>query len=311
MSDVEEIEDKDIKNIAVAVNPQAAFGANPGAGNQVVALLRAAGHRPQLLNAGSYAQLAANVAAVLDERRADALLMVGGDGMVHLGVNALAGSEVPLGLVPAGTGNDAARSWGLPLGDVPGAVEHFLRSSLAPRKVDLGVARTEGGEHYFAAALSAGFDAVVNERANAWHWPKGRSRYNLAIVRELATFRPISYRLTVDGVDEEVEAMLVAVANGQSFGGGMKIAPEAQIDDGELDLFMVAPVSRVKLITLFPKVFSGRHTGHPAVSIRRVRSVRIEGLESSRPITGYADGERLGGLPAEVEIAPRALTLWG
>lgn len=301
----------EVFQIAIAVNPQAAFGANPGAGRQTAELLRAAGHQSQLLEAGSYAELRAEVAGALRKGQLDALLMVGGDGMVHLGINALAGAEVPLGLIPAGTGNDAARSWGIPLADVPAAVEHFLQSARQPRQVDLGLVRLAKTEHYFASALSAGFDAVVNERANSWRWPRGRSRYNLAILRELATFRPISYRLSVDGVEEEFEAMLISVSNGQSYGGGMKITPDAQIDDGELDLFSVAPVSRVKIVALFPKVFSGTHVQHAAVRIRRVHSVRIEGTDAARPIIGYADGERLGPLPAEVEIVPRALTLWG
>lgn len=297
--------------IAVAVNPRAAFGANPAAGGRVVELLRAAGQRPCLLEAGSYAELRADVQRVLDAGQADALLMVGGDGMVHLGINALAGLEVPLGLIPAGTGNDAARSWGVPVGDLSAAVAAFLSGAHRPRTVDLGRVRNADSEEYFAAALSAGFDAVVNERANGWSWPKGRSRYNLAILRELAVFRPLHYRLEVDGVTEEIEAMLVAVANGQSFGGGMKITPEAQIDDGELDLFVVAPISRGKLVTLFPKVFQGKHVGHPAVSIRRVRSVRIELLGSNAGLVGYSDGERFGSLPVQVDIVPGALTLWG
>ncbi len=299
--------------IVVAVNPRAAFGANSDAGARVVGLLEAAGHQVRLLQAGSYPELAAQVSSAVqgDGAGLDALLMIGGDGMVHLGINALAGSTVPLGLIPAGTGNDAARSWGLPVGDLPAAVAAFLAGAQRPRTVDLGRVRNADSAEYFAAALSAGFDAVVNERANAWSWPKGRSRYNLAILRELAVFRPLRYRLEVDGAAEELEAMLVAVANGQSFGGGMKITPKARIDDGELDLFVVAPVSRWKLLTLFPKVFQGKHVDHPAVSIRRVRSVRIELLDRKAGVAGYSDGERLGALPVQVEIVPGALTLWG
>ncbi|NYE94982.1 diacylglycerol kinase (ATP) [Psychromicrobium silvestre] len=294
--------------IVVAVNPQAAFGSRRGAGEQVAELLRAAGHQPRLLREASYQALATQVHQAL-ATGVDALLMVGGDGMVHLGVNALAAPGVPptpMGVIPVGTGNDAARSLSLPLRDVPAAVERFLLGAENPQLIDLGRISSATGERYFAVSCSAGFDAKVNERANSWRWPKGRNRYNLAIARELATFRPISYRLEVDGVPEEIEAMLIATANGQSLGGGMKITPEAVMNDGELDLFVVAPMSRLRLMNLLPKVFSGTHVGAPEVSIRRVRSVRIEASN----VVAYADGERIGPLPTQIDIVPGALTMW-
>lgn len=299
--------------IAVAVNPQAAFGSSHGSGERVLELLRFAGHQPELLREASYQALTASVHQTL-QQGVDALLMVGGDGMVHLGVNVLAGAAVPgipMGLIPVGTGNDAARSLGLPLRDIPAAVQRFLAGAQRPRSIDLGKISSERGEEFFAVSFSAGFDARVNERANGWHWPKGRQRYNLAIVRELATFRPIPYRLVVDGVVEEIEAMLIAVANGNSLGGGMKITPDASMSDGELDLFVVAPMSRLRFMALFPKVFSGKHVGEAEVSIRRVRSVRIDAeLPGNRELVSYADGERVGALPRQIDLVPAALTLW-
>ncbi|AJT41497.1 hypothetical protein UM93_08175 [Psychromicrobium lacuslunae] len=299
--------------IAVAVNPQAAFGSSRGSGERVLELLRAAGHQPVLLRETNYQALTASVRQAV-QQGVDALLMVGGDGMVHLGVNVLASEAVPptpMGLIPVGTGNDAARSLGLPLGDIPAAVQRFLAGAQQPLSIDLGKVSSDREEEFFAVSFSAGFDARVNERANGWRWPKGRQRYNLAIVRELATFRPIRYRLVVDGVAEELEAMLIAVANGTSLGGGMKITPDAQLSDGELDLFVVAPMSRLRLVALFPKVFSGRHIGEPEVSIRRVRSVRIEAeLPGNQSLVSYADGERVGALPRQIDLVPAALTLW-
>ncbi|WP_394939012.1 diacylglycerol/lipid kinase family protein [Psychromicrobium sp. YIM B11713] len=294
--------------IAVAVNPQAAFGSSKASGDKVRGLLQAAGHQTVLLRETSYQALAGHVRRVLIEG-VDALLMVGGDGMVHLGVNALAADgvpRVPLGLIPVGTGNDAARSLGIPLRDLPAAVDRFLAGAEQPRTVDLGKVTSGQRSQFFAVSLSAGFDARVNERANSWSWPKGRQRYNLAIVRELATFRPISYRLVVDGETQDLEAMLIAVSNGRSLGGGMKITPDAEMDDGELDLFVVSPMSRLRFIALFPKVFSGKHTGEAEVSIRRVRSVSI----AASGVVAYADGERIDALPLQIEVLPKALTLW-
>jgi diacylglycerol kinase (ATP) len=151
--------------------------------------------------------------------------------------------------------------------------------------------------------VSAGFDAAVNERANAWRWPGGKSRYPLAMLRELASFRAITYTVTADGERWRQDAMLISVANGQSIGGGMKITPDAVLDDGYLDLFIVGPLSRLGLLTVFPKVFSGGHLGHPAVRIRRVRNVEL----SADSVVAYADGERIGPLPLTIEVVPGAV----
>ncbi len=168
----------------------------------------------------------------------DALVVAGGDGMVHLGVNALAGSgatfgATALGIIPSGTGNDMARALGLPRHNVPAAAARILAALPAGgRVIDAGRVRAGGRTHWFAGVVSAGFDAAVNERANAWRWPRGRARYNLAMLRELATFGAIEYTVTADGERWQQGAMLISVANGQSIGGGMKVVPDAVLDDG-------------------------------------------------------------------------------
>jgi diacylglycerol kinase (ATP) len=151
--------------------------------------------------------------------------------------------------------------------------------------------------------VSAGFDAAVNERANAWRWPRGQARYHLAMLRELASFRAINYTVTADGETWQQAAMLISVANGQSIGGGMKVTPDAVLDDGLLDLFIVSRLSRTGLLKVFPKVFSGGHLGHPAVHIRRVRKVEL----SADNVVAYADGERIGPLPLTIEVVPGAV----
>lgn len=304
--------------IAVAVNPRAAFAGtrreSPGrTGDNVVARLREAGHSVSVLRRRNYQALQEAVDSAITAG-AQALVVVGGDGMVHLGVNALAGrtaangAPIPLGIIPAGTGNDAARGLGLDHRDPAAAVERFLSACQGrPRTVDLGrIDRAGEAPVWFMGALSAGFDALVNERANNWTWPRGPMRYNLAILRELAFLKPLSYALTVDGQARTQQAMLISVSNGTSIGGGMMITPDARYDDGRLDLFVVSPLSRLKFLRVFPLVFSGRHTGWDEVHIERVSEVVID----SPGLVGYADGERMGSLPLTVQVDPGALALW-
>lgn len=238
------------------------------------------------------------------EEGLDALVVVGGDGMVSLAVEAVRDSGLPFGVVPSGTGNDVARGLGIPLDD-PDAAIALLLDALddGPRTIDAG--KVVHGVHttWFVGAVSAGFDALVNERANLMRRPRGRSRYTIAILRELISLRPRGYDLVVDGVAERVDAVLLAVANNTSIGGGMLIVPDADLSDGRFDLFVVAPISRFRFLRLFPKVFSGTHAGLDIVRISRVRSVSIDAVG----ITAYADGERIGPLPVSIEVVPGAL----
>ncbi len=226
-------------------------------------------------------------------------MVVGGDGMVHLGANALAGSDIPLGVVASGTGNDVARTLGLPRKNPEAAVDHLLSALAAPpRYMDLGLVHCGGTSSYFAAVLSAGLDAVVTERANSWSWPKGPNRYNGAILRELATFRPHSYSVTLGGKTKELDAVLISVANGQSMGGGMKIAPEARYDDGELDLVIVSPLSRLRFLAVFPKVFfrpprgapRRADTAHLRGGTGRTGHCRVRGRRADRSAAGHRAG---------------------
>ncbi|MET4539693.1 diacylglycerol kinase (ATP) [Arthrobacter bambusae] len=290
--------------IAVAINPAASFGRTRNAGDHAAAQFRAAGRDVVVLEADGYDALQRLVAQTLSGTAVDALVVVGGDGMVHLGVNALAGRDVALGIVPSGTGNDVARLLGLPLHDTAAACRLILAAMVSGgRTIDAGRIAVDGQTTYFAGVLSAGFDAAVNERANSWRWPRGKGRYNLAMLMELGSFRQIDYTVTADDVTWRQPALLISVANGQYIGGGMRITPDASPDDGFLDLFVVKPLSRLRFLAVFPKVFAGRHTSHPAVEIRRVRKVRLE----AKGVVAYADGERIGALPVDVDIVPGAL----
>jgi diacylglycerol kinase (ATP) len=290
--------------VGLVVNPTAGRGRGAAAGRAVVEVLRSHGVAVEDLS-GPTAEAAAKLAADAVAEGLSALVVVGGDGVVHLGVGAVAGTTTALGIVPAGSGDDVARACGLPLGDPVAAAEVVARSLAEGTTRSLDAARYETGttSGWFAGVLAAGFDALVNERANGWRWPRGRMRYNLAVARELPVFSPRAYRLELDGEVATTRAMLVAVANSPSYGGGMAVAPDARLDDGLLDVVVLEPVGITEFVRLFPTVFSGRHVDHPRVSVRRARRVRVE----SPGIVGYADGERLAPLPMTCTAVPGAL----
>ena len=295
------------KKLVVAINPSASFGATRAVGPAVVQTLRAMGHEVTSLTEPDFEQLVASAKAAV-KKRPDALVVVGGDGMVNLGTNLVAGTRVPLGLIPSGTGNDMARVLGIPYEDTEAAILSLDAALTAgPRTIDAAkISWVENGrtrERWFACALSAGFDAIVNERANQMRHPKGPSRYIIALLAELARLKPFAYKLTLDGEVIETKAVLVALGNGVSLGGGMKITPDALVDDGLLDVLMVKPLSRFNFLRIFPSVFKGTHVSDPRVRIERAKKVRIE----VDGIVAYADGERIAALPIDVEVVPGAL----
>ncbi len=227
----------------------------------------------------------------------EALVVCGGDGMVHLAVQALAGSSTALGILPAGAGNDVARYLDVPRTDPQLAADVVVASRV--REIDLA----HVGATYFVTVLATGFDSLVNDRANAMSWPRGQMRYNLATLAELRVFEPLPYVLELDGRTRSLEAMLVAVGNGPSFGGGLRITHGASIDDGMLDVVVIKPMSKGKLVRTYPKLFSGRHVELPEYEHHRVREVTV----AAPGIVAYADGERIGPLPLTVRVVPRAL----
>lgn len=238
---------------------------------------------------------------------AAALVVIGGDGTVHLAIQAVAGTGVPLGVIPAGTGNDFAGATGVP-SDLVRAAETVVTALVAGRSTPVDLARTTGPDGYdewFAAVLAAGFDAIVNERANRMRWPRGRRRYDIAIFAELVRLRARRYVVVLDGQEHARDAILVAVGNTSSYGGGLRMCPAADPYDGLLDVVIGAPMSRTTLVRLQPRLYQGTHVRHPLVSSHQVRTVEIH----AEGITGYADGERACPLPVTVTADPGALLL--
>jgi diacylglycerol kinase (ATP) len=227
------------------------------------------------------------------------VIAVGGDGLLHLVLQKVTPAQVPLAIIPAGTGNDFVRTLGWSLDDVDSILSSVLKSK--PRSIDLGLVDGQ----WFGAILSTGFDSIVNEKANTMSWPKGPNKYNVAIAIELPRFAPRHYEIVLDDRTISTQAMLIAVANGRSYGGGMLVCPEAEVSDGYFDVMVLHPISKFEFIKVFPRVFKGTHISHPAVEIVRSKSVII-----ASDAVAYADGERIGQLPINAQCVSNALATW-
>ena len=284
----------------LAVNPTSGKGRGATFGREIAGILRTRDIPYQLVTANSAGQMSQNLKNALEtDDEITGIISVGGDGLAHLVLQHAVPQSIPIAPIPAGTGNDWVRTLGWDLHDVDVYVETVLTRS--PTKIDLGLVDGE----WFANILSTGFDSVVNERANRLRWPSGPARYNVAIALELPFFKPRSYQLRIDGHEYEKEAMLIAIANGASYGGGMKVAPDANIHDGLFDVMLLKPVSKVEFLKVFPRVYSGSHLNHHAVEIVRGRHIEL-----SAQAVAYADGERIGQLPVRAECVQGAGLTW-
>jgi diacylglycerol kinase (ATP) len=284
------------REIALLVNPTSGKGRGARLAEPVAERLRSLGASVDVV-VGRDADEAYDKIRERAAAGVEAVVALGGDGLVNMALQVVAGTAVPLGVVPAGTGNDFARALGLSLTDPMAAVDHLARGP--SRQVDLG----RVGERWFGGVLGSGFDSMVNERANRMTWPRGRSRYNLAMLAELRTFRPVAFELVLDGEPWPTKAMLVAVGNSASYGGGMRVCPDASLEDGLLDVTVLGPISKAEFIRVFPSVYKGTHVRHRAVTVKRARVVSL----SAFGVTAYADGERLATLPVACEAVPKAL----
>ncbi|MDH2444742.1 diacylglycerol kinase family protein [Amnibacterium sp. CER49] len=297
--------------LVVVVNPTAGRGRRAELADVAIERLRAAGHAVERLQAVDAPTLERLLRRRLDVNPPGAVVVAGGDGTVHLVANVLARSGIPLGILPIGSGNDAARSIGIPHDDPDACCARLIAAlatdDLATKPVD--AVRTSTGR-WFVGVLSAGFDAAVNERANTLRWPRGQARYVLAVLLELARLTPHRYRITIDRDARQVDAVLVAVANTSTFGGGMRIAPGASTADGLLDVVVATPLPRFRLLQLLPRVFAGTHLTDDHVAVVHGRVVTVDVADRTGPTpVAYADGERLGPLPVTCEVVAAALAV--
>jgi diacylglycerol kinase (ATP) len=227
------------------------------------------------------------------------VIAVGGDGLMHNILQVVVPAQIPFTIIPAGTGNDFVRTLGWDLAAIDAQLMKVITTN--PSLIDLGLVDGE----WFGAILSTGFDSIVNEKANTMTWPKGPMKYNAAIAIELPRFKPRRYEITLDDRTISTQAMLIAVSNGRSYGGGMLVCPNANINDGHFDVMVLHPISTFEFMKVFPQVFAGTHISHSAVEIVRSKSVKIESVA-----VAYADGERIGQLPVAAECIHNAVQTW-
>jgi diacylglycerol kinase (ATP) len=237
---------------------------------------------------------------------ADVVAALGGDGHIGACVNGVvsSGGSAALAVIPAGTGNDFARLIGMNPKEPLEAVR-VLRAPTVKR-IDVVRLKLPQGERYYVNVAGAGFDSEANAYANRMRWFKGKTKYVIATFVLLPGFRAARFHITVDRQEHEVPGMLIAVGNGRSYGGGMRVCPDAEVDDGVLDITVVGEVSKPDFIKTFPKVFTGRHVKHPKV--RQFRGAEVS-ITAERTLQVFADGEHAGTLPATFAVVPLALRI--
>jgi diacylglycerol kinase (ATP) len=270
---------------------------------RISALLHDAGIEHEMVVSSSGADLGSRVRAAA-EAGAEAVGCVGGDGTVGIAANELVGTETTLAVFPSGTADDFAHAIGLRHIDT--AVRAIADGSTA--RIDTGRVSATGTTRHYVAIASCGFDSEVNEAANAMRVRLGSTgTYIAALVKTLSRFTPAGFTIDVDGEVVTGPHMLVAVGNSISYGGGMRVTPDASIVDGELDVCMLRALGKAQFLRAFPRVFRGTHVTHPAVQMARGKRIHIG---TDRHVMVYADGERVGPAPATFEVVPASLSMF-
>jgi len=317
------------KRLAVIINPTAGRGRAIVVGREVREQLDAAGHHVIDVSGATAAAADKKLRTATAELNLDAVIAVGGDGLVNLAATAVIDSGIPLAIIPAGTGDDIARGLGIsrrPHRNIAALVRALETDEIRTRPVDVGIAREarprdagtarsardkghEAGEgaRYFLSVMTGGLDATVNARANAMRFPRGQARYFFALLAELRHYRSYRYQLKIDGKESERQLILACVANLGYFGGGMKIAPGAKSDSGQFQAILVNRVSIMRLLWIFPRIFWGGHVTHPAVEVVSAREIEIQPARGEQLPTPFADGEPVAHPPVVCEVKSGAL----
>ena len=289
--------------MAVLISPSAGRGRARTAAEAVLEELRRAGLKPDVLPATTAAQAEQQAAAAV-AAGAGAVVAVGGDGTAQIGLQAVAGTATPLAVIPAGTGNDITLALGIPA-DPVAAARAAAADLLAGTALAVDAGRTAG--RWWLTVLCCGFDSAVSDRANRLRWPRGRRRYDVAILVELARLRPREVTMVLDGAAHTVPVTLIAVGNTPSYGGAMRICPGADPTDGRFDVTVVGPLTRRELVRARPRLTAGTHVELPQVTVYRAARVEL----ACDGVTAYADGEPIAPLPVVAECVPSAVRVVG
>ncbi|HAB57493.1 MAG: sphingosine kinase [Acidimicrobiaceae bacterium] len=285
-----------MSDIHVLVSPEAGRGCAAGTATEVLDRLRSLGGHVIDLSGADAATSATNARDAV-AAGAERLVVLGGDGMVHLAVQAVAGTDAILGVVPLGTGNDFVRA-------LPGIPEGPLEAASVALGDPDPIDAIRVGDRWVASVATAGFSADVNDRANRLRRPKGQSRYTVATVLELPGLKRRPTTITVDGTEHAHDAVMIAVANTAWFGGGMHICPNADPDDGLLDVTVVDGVGRIELLRFFNRVFKGTHLDHPKVHTHRGHRIEI-----TAEAAVWGDGEPITTGNTVLEAVPAAIRI--
>lgn len=302
--------------LGVITNPTAGSGRGLRWGSEAMTALSSRGYQLHDLSRGTWA--ASYEAAMKHRRGLDGLIVVGGDGMVHLGVQVCAHRKLPLGIVATGSGNDAAQTLGLPIYDIEAAVSRIAQGlEGAVATIDLGAIwgptiDVPANPRYFVAVLSAGIDAAIAAYAANLRYPRGPLKYKVATLRELPRFKPYGVSIKVDGKQWSQECTLIAVANSPMFGGGLIVSPDSRVTDGRLELVLAEPLRKRDIVKIFPKLYDGSHVLDPRVRVIQATKVEITPhVDGARLPAAFADGELVGQAPMTVKVAAGALRVLG
>ena len=282
----------------IIANPRAGHGAGAGSIEKLRGLIRRRGldctavptERP-----GHATELARQFAA-----NGPRLAVMGGDGTISEVVQALVGTEVELAVIPMGTGNDVARSLGLPRNDMEAALSIAVEGRAKP--IDVGRER----DRCFISVLGIVFPALVAAEANRMRFPRGSAAFFVAVYKGLHRLRAVPLEIVLDEETLRLDCVAVMIQNTPYTGGGLHMAPDARVDDGLFDVVIVEKIGRLDLMVNFPKVYKGRHFEHPSFSLQRSRTVTIR---SPEPIEKMFDGDLCGWTPVEAEVVPGGLKI--
>jgi len=289
-------------NLLVVSNPLSGSGKSTSLAKEFSRVAEDAGFHPILIDIVGIEAMLRECVTQLNSEKFLGLVSVGGDGLLHELLPLIKQYGLPFTVVPAGTGNDFSRAIG-----TNGYSKNELVKLITqePTHIDSFTVQSDAKIVSACQVLSLGFDALVNERANSFHRIRGKIKYVAALLRELPLFKPLDFSITIDGVVYHRTAMLIAIANGPSYGGGMRICPTANNSDGVLDLLVLNRVSIFELLKVFPRVYSGSHISHPAIELFQGKRIVVDAKAK-----GFADGEFVGNLPLTITVDPGSLEVW-